>query len=57
MDISFSEDFIQLIGLDRYKALKSGTAKLSIGSKDIVLYEDNMSKISIIKNGTIKPVI
>ena len=56
MDISFNEDFIQLIGFDRYNALKSGTAQLYIGLKDMVLYEDNMSKISVIKNGTIKRV-
>jgi len=57
MDISFSEDFILLIGWERYKALKAGTAQLSIGVHEILYYSDNMSKIDVIKDGTIKSVV
>lgn len=57
MEITFSTDFIQLIGFNRYKALKAGTASLSIGVSDILYYYDNMSKIDVIKNGTIKNVV
>jgi hypothetical protein len=56
MNISFSEDFISLIGWERYKALKAGTAQLSIGVREILYYYDNMSKVEVIKNGTIKSV-
>lgn len=57
MDISFSEDFILLIGWDRYKALKAGTASLSIGKGEILYYGDNGSKVDVIKDGTIKSVV
>ena len=57
MEITFSEDFIQLVGFDTYKALKNGTASLSIGANKIILYENNMSKVSVIENGTLKSVV
>lgn len=57
MEITFSEDFIRLIGFDKYADLKAGKASLSIGSKDIILYEDNKSKVSVIKDGTIKSIV
>ena len=57
MDISFSEDFILLIGWDRYKALKAGTASLSVGVHDILYLSDNGSRIDVIKDGTIKSVV
>lgn len=57
MDISFSTDFILLIGWERYEALKAGTAQLSIGIHEIVYFSDNRSKIEVIKDGTIKGVV
>lgn len=57
MTINLSEDFILLIGGERHKALKDGTAQLSIGVHEILYFSDNMSKIDVIKDGTIKSVV
>ena len=57
MEVTFSDDFIQLIGWKRLQALRSGEASLSIGVQEILYFGDNGSKIDIIKNGTIKSVL
>ena len=54
MDITFSTDFIQLIGWEKYQALMSGEASLSIGASDILLFTDNKSVIEKIANGKIE---
>lgn len=57
MNITFSEDFIRLVGLERIWSLKDGTASLFIGVDEILYYYDNMAHIDVIKNGTIKNVV
>lgn len=54
MDITFSTDFILLIGWEKYQALMSGKASLSIGVNSILLFTDNMSCVEKIANGKIE---
>lgn len=57
MNININEEFILLIGWDRFQALKAGTAMLTVGVHEILYISDNGSKVDVIKDGTIKSVI
>lgn len=57
MKVTFSDDFIQLIGWKRLQALRSGEASLSIGVQEILYLSENGSRIDVIKDGDIKQVI
>lgn len=57
MNVTFSDDFIQLIGWKRLQALRSGEASLSVGVHEILYLSDNGSNIEVIKDNTIKSVL
>ncbi len=58
MKITLSDDLVRLLAAEnKLQDLDKGKSHLSVGVHEILLYEDNMSKITVIKDGTIKQLI
>ena len=58
MVINIADDLLVLLAAEgKLQDLEKGKSRLTVGLNDIILYEDNASKISVIKNGEIKSVI
>lgn len=58
MIVNIAEDLLILLSAEgKLQDLQKGKSSLVVGLNNIILYEDNGSKISVIKNGEIKSVI